>query len=148
MASTDGALQVQQSLNGEQSNATSAVLNSTPKDGAVDAREAFKPGQDASERSAGQPSPAPSSPASGVSTTKSGPQPPSVSGQSNPPPLSMPHPKKFSHVNINKKFLEKTSASTPSHPHSASPVTKTPISSHIHLTPPLGDREAHCNATA
>ncbi|OSD05956.1 hypothetical protein PYCCODRAFT_1474843 [Trametes coccinea BRFM310] len=129
MASTDGALQVQQSLNEEQSNATPAVLNSAPTDGATDAPEAFKPVQDASERSAGQPSPAPSSPASGVSTTKSGPQPPSVSGQSNPPPLSMPHPKKFSHVNINKKFLEKTSASTPSHPHSASPVTKTPISS-------------------
>ncbi|KAL7285720.1 hypothetical protein ACG7TL_000825 [Trametes sanguinea] len=117
------------SLNEEQSNATPAVLNSAPTDGATDAPEAFKPVQDASERSAGQPSPAPSSPASGVSTTKSGPQPPSVSGQSNPPPLSMPHPKKFSHVNINKKFLEKTSASTPSHPHSASPVTKTPISS-------------------
>ncbi|KAI0359130.1 hypothetical protein OH77DRAFT_1137926 [Trametes cingulata] len=37
----------------------------------------------------------------------------------------MPHPKKFSHVNINKKFLEKTSASTPSHTSAASPVTKT-----------------------
>ena len=41
-------------------------------------------------------------------------------------PLSMPHPKKFSHVNINKKFLEKTSsASAPPHTLSASPVLRT-----------------------
>ncbi|KAL4243090.1 hypothetical protein ABKN59_001033 [Abortiporus biennis] len=32
-------------------------------------------------------------------------------GVNNVPTLVMPHPKKFSHVNINKKFLEKTSSS-------------------------------------
>ncbi|KAH9947689.1 hypothetical protein B0H21DRAFT_691534 [Amylocystis lapponica] len=37
-----------------------------------------------------------------------------ASGQGNPPTLSMPHPKKFSSVNINKKFLETTSAASPS----------------------------------
>ncbi|CDO70272.1 hypothetical protein BN946_scf184942.g72 [Trametes cinnabarina] len=128
MASTDGADIVQHSLNEGQSNATQPALSSS-KDGDPDVQEAGKPGADVSERSAGQPSPAPSSPASGASTAKSGTQPPTVSVQTNPPPLNMPHPKKFSHVNINKKFLEKTSSSTPSHAHSTSPVTKTPISS-------------------
>ncbi|KAH9921995.1 uncharacterized protein BXZ73DRAFT_91688 [Epithele typhae] len=70
------------------------------------------------------PSPS-SSVASGLSFSRGGTHgSPSVSS-SNAPPLSMPHPKKFSHVNINKKFLEKTSsASTPPHASSASPVPR------------------------
>ncbi|CCM01645.1 uncharacterized protein FIBRA_03706 [Fibroporia radiculosa] len=36
------------------------------------------------------------------------------SSQSGVPALSMPHPKKFTHSNINKKFLEKTSSTSPS----------------------------------
>ncbi|KAH9890956.1 hypothetical protein C8Q73DRAFT_734645 [Cubamyces lactineus] len=125
MASTDGANPVQQSLKEEHLDATQTGLT-TAGDNAPPSHGAPKSGQDANERPGGEGSPVPSSPASGISTTKGGTQPPSTSGQTHPPPLSMPHPKKFSHVNINKKFLEKTSASTPSHTHPASPVTKTP----------------------
>lgn len=67
------------------------------------------------------PSPSSQSSASG---SKGGTQGPSSTTSSNALPLNMPHPKKFSHVNINKKFLEKTSASTPTHALSASPVLK------------------------
>ncbi|GBE78105.1 predicted protein [Sparassis crispa] len=35
-------------------------------------------------------------------------------GANNPPTLTVPHPKRFSHVNINKKFLEKASSTSPS----------------------------------
>ncbi|RPD81726.1 hypothetical protein L226DRAFT_496780 [Lentinus tigrinus ALCF2SS1-7] len=65
----------------------------------------------------------PASSASGLSSTKGGaPSPaPTASGA---PPLSMPHPKKFSHVNVSRKFLEKTT-SAPAHTLSASPVLKT-----------------------
>ncbi|OCH96653.1 hypothetical protein OBBRIDRAFT_765594 [Obba rivulosa] len=46
-------------------------------------------------------------------------------GQGSTPTLSMPHPKKFTHVNINKKFLEKTSsASSPGQTPSVSATTK------------------------
>ncbi|KAI0670160.1 hypothetical protein C8Q78DRAFT_1093678 [Trametes maxima] len=122
MASTDGASPAQDALKEEPSDANHADLTLL-KDSAPSAHGGSDVGKTAGERS-GEASPVPSSPASGLSTTKSGTQT-SASGQANPPPLSMPHPKKFSHVNINKKFLEKTSASTPSHTLSASPVTKT-----------------------
>lgn len=36
------------------------------------------------------------------------------SGAPSAPTLSMPHPKKFSHVDINKRFLEKNSATSSS----------------------------------
>ncbi|KAI8995372.1 hypothetical protein BD414DRAFT_479342 [Trametes punicea] len=125
-SSTDGADQVQQSLKEELPDATQAGVTATKED-VLDAHESSKPERPcAGEQSGGQPSPVPSSPASGVSTTKSGTHTSAAPGQSNVPPLSMPHPKKFSHVNINKKFLEKTSASTPGHVHATSPVTKTP----------------------
>ncbi|KAI0768545.1 hypothetical protein BD413DRAFT_128083 [Trametes elegans] len=122
MASTDAADQVQHSLKEEptdvkQTDLTSLKPSSPSGHGVSDA------GKDAGEHT-GEASPVPSSPASGLSTTKGGTQSPSVAGQAATPPLSMPHPKKFSHVNINKKFLEKTSASTPSHTLSSSPVTK------------------------
>ena len=67
--------------------------------------------------------------ASGLSSTKGGTQSPAPTGNASSPPLSMPHPKKFSHVNINKKFLEKTSTSTPTYSISASPVVKAAHSS-------------------
>ncbi len=73
-------------------------------------------------------SPASVSSASGLSSRKGGTQSPAPSGSGNTPPLSMPHPKKFSHVNINKKFLEKTS-SGPAHTIAASPALKTTNSS-------------------
>ncbi|KAI0651594.1 hypothetical protein C8Q79DRAFT_897798 [Trametes meyenii] len=122
MASTDGASPVQNAMKEEPSDANHADLTSL-KDSALSTHGGSGAGKAAGERS-GEASPVPSSPASGLSTSKSGTQS-SASGPTNPPPLSMPHPKKFSHVNINKKFLEKTSASTPSHTLSASPVTKT-----------------------
>ncbi|KAI0662570.1 hypothetical protein C8Q70DRAFT_959611 [Cubamyces menziesii] len=125
MASTDGANPVQQSLQEELPDASQTGLNAT-KENAPTIHGASKPEQEANGRPGGEASPVPSSPASGISTTKGGTQSLSTPGQTNPPPLSMPHPKKFSHVNINKKFLEKTSASTPSHTHLVSPVTKTP----------------------
>ncbi|KAI0757262.1 hypothetical protein C8Q80DRAFT_1281926 [Daedaleopsis nitida] len=68
----------------------------------------------------------PASQSSALSSNKGGTHSPApgVSSASTPP-LSMPHPKRFSHVNINKKFLEKTSsASTPTHTLSASPIPK------------------------
>ncbi|KAH9853130.1 hypothetical protein C2E23DRAFT_894867 [Lenzites betulinus] len=122
MASTDTADLVQHSLKEESPEANHADLTSL-KDAVPDAHGVLEVGKGGGERS-GEASPVPSSPASGLSTTKSASQAPSASGQTGTPPLSMPHPKKFSHVNINKKFLEKTSASTPSHPLTASPVTK------------------------
>ncbi|TBU64802.1 hypothetical protein BD310DRAFT_838242 [Dichomitus squalens] len=70
-------------------------------------------------------SPASHSSASGLSSNKGGTQSPAPSGSASTPPLGMPHPKKFSHVNINKKFLEKTSsASTPTHTLPASSTSK------------------------
>lgn len=123
MASTDAAGPVQQALKEEHTDANHADLTS-PKDSVSSTHGVHEVAKGAGECS-GEASPAPSSPTSGLSTTKAGTQTPSVTGQTNPPPLSMPHPKKFSHVNINKKFLEKTSASTPSLTFSASPVTKT-----------------------
>ncbi|KAI0724289.1 hypothetical protein C8T65DRAFT_626036 [Cerioporus squamosus] len=69
----------------------------------------------------------PASSASGLSSTKGGTQSPAPS-TSGAPPLSMPHPKKFSHVNISRKFLEKTT-SAPAHTLSSSPVLKTVNSS-------------------
>ncbi|RDX56153.1 hypothetical protein OH76DRAFT_1468548 [Lentinus brumalis] len=65
----------------------------------------------------------PASSASGLSTSKGGTQSPAPSA-TGAPPLSMPHPKKFSHVNISRKFLEKTT-SAPAHTLSSSPVLKT-----------------------
>ncbi|KAI0823015.1 hypothetical protein BC628DRAFT_1385840 [Trametes gibbosa] len=124
MASTDTADPVQHSLKEERPETNHADLTSL-KDTGPDTHGVLEVEKGAGERS-GEPSPAPSSPASGVSTTKSAIQAPSASGQTSTPPLSMPHPKKFSHVNINKKFLEKTSASTPTHTLSALPVTKVP----------------------
>ncbi|KAI0374436.1 hypothetical protein BV20DRAFT_987685 [Pilatotrama ljubarskyi] len=122
MASTDGADQLQQSLQEKQHDANQGGVTSSQD--ATSSTNSASGAKDAGEWS-GEASPAPSSPASGLSSTKGGTSTPSVSAHTNPPPLSMPHPKKFSHVNINKKFLEKTSASTPSHTSAASPVTKT-----------------------
>ncbi|KAI0639145.1 hypothetical protein C8Q77DRAFT_1044914 [Trametes polyzona] len=123
MASTEAADPVQHVLKEEHPD--TAEANLTPSnDTAASTHEAHEAGKGSGDLS-GAASPAPSSPASGLSTTKGGSQTPATSGQAGTPPLSMPHPKKFSHVNINKKFLEKTSASSPSHTFAASPVTKT-----------------------
>ena len=47
------------------------------------------------------------------------------SGNNSTPTLNMPHPKRFSHVDINKRFLEKNSqASSGSHVSAASSVAK------------------------
>lgn len=59
----------------------------------------------------------------------------SATGTATAPVLSMPHPKKFSHVNINKKFLEKASSATASGPTAlASPLARTGSSSRTYLS--------------
>ncbi|KAI0343950.1 hypothetical protein BDW22DRAFT_1355185 [Trametopsis cervina] len=52
-----------------------------------------------------------------------------LNGSTSGTTLSMPHPKKFSHIDINKRFLEKTSAaSTIGHPSSPSATNKPGLS--------------------
>lgn len=74
-------------------------------------------------------SPSPSPGSGSVSlrgTTLNGTSP----GPSNAPPLTVPQPKKFSHVNINKKFLEKTSSAS-----SSGPSTSTLVSAKVGSMP-------------
>ncbi|KAI0935969.1 hypothetical protein AcV5_004235 [Taiwanofungus camphoratus] len=71
------------------------------------------------------PSPVPSpASASGLNPSRASPANGLPSGSMAAPILSMPHPKKFSHININKKFLEKTSASPSGQVTSTSATTK------------------------
>lgn len=73
----------------------------------------------ASKPSSRNPTPALPSPGSGLVPLRGS------SGNTTTPTLSMPHPKRFSHVDINKRFLEKNSqASSGSHPPVASSVAK------------------------
>ncbi|KIP11440.1 hypothetical protein PHLGIDRAFT_124843 [Phlebiopsis gigantea 11061_1 CR5-6] len=85
-----------------------------------DAEDAKLPTPTASKPSSRNPTPALPSPGSGLVPLRGGP------GNTTTPTLSMPHPKRFSHVDINKRFLEKNSqASSGSHPPAASSVAKT-----------------------
>ena len=123
MASTEPTTSVPHSEKEDRLNADHTDIKPT-KDltGAADRASDAGTGPTGRSRDA---SPAAHSSASGPSSNKGGTQSPAPSGSaSTPPPLSMPHPKKFSHVNINKKFLEKASASTPAHTSSASPTQK------------------------
>lgn len=124
MASTDLTNTAQHSEKEERLDANQADLK-PDKDltTGVDGASATEKGLAGRSRDA---SPASRSSASGVSSTKGGTHSPVPTGSGTAPPLSMPHPKKFSHVNISKKFLEKSSsASTPIHTLSSSPVLKT-----------------------
>ncbi len=70
-------------------------------------------------------SPALSSPGSGLVPLRGTPLNGSTPPANNAPTISMPHPKKFSHVDINKRFLGKNSAtSSTSQTPSASGVSK------------------------
>ncbi|KAH8100504.1 hypothetical protein BXZ70DRAFT_153696 [Cristinia sonorae] len=66
-----------------------------------------------SEQLSSEPEPASSSPGSTGSVPLNGTTPNGVTpGAGTAPALSIPHPKKFAHSNINKKFLEKTSSAS------------------------------------
>ena len=87
---------------------------------APDAREATAVASKPASRGT---SPALASPGSGLVPLRG-----SVSN-ANSPTISMPHPKKFSHSDINKRFLEKNSqVATASHAPAASSVVKPPSS--------------------
>ncbi|OBZ78955.1 hypothetical protein A0H81_00511 [Grifola frondosa] len=105
-------------VNGEQTEANTEKTSGGGVDGSTAAAGLDGP--------LGESSSASPSPGSGLVPLK-GVAPNGISsGAVNPPILSMPHPKKFSHVNINKKFLEKTSStSTSGQTLSTSAVTKT-----------------------
>lgn len=74
-------------------------------------------------------SPARQDQASGTASTRSTP----VNGSAPTPSLSMPHPKKFSHIDINKRFLEKNSAAS-STGHAASPSIANKSSSTLRMS--------------
>ena len=85
---------------------------------ATDAKEATPVASKPTSRNA---SPALPSPGSGLVPLRGS------ASSSNVPTLNMPHPKRFSHVDINKRFLEKASqAASTSHAPAASTVAKTP----------------------
>lgn len=60
------------------------------------------------------------SPGSGSVSLRPNTQNGTTPGANTTPPLSVPQPKKFSHNNINKKFLEKTSSASSSGPSTSS----------------------------
>ena len=67
-----------------------------------------------SEQVSSEPSPASPSPGSGLVPLRGSTPNGTAPGTSTVPTLSVPHPKKFAHSNINKKFLEKTSSTSTS----------------------------------
>lgn len=83
------------------------------------AEDAKLPTPVASKPSSRNPTPALPSPGSGLVPLRGS------SGNTTTPTLSMPHPKRFSHVDINKRFLEKNSQGpSGSHTPAASSVAK------------------------
>lgn len=102
----------------------SGIQGPTAKDGSEDTAVTTTYGQATDSI---PPSP---SPGSGLVPLRSASLNGTAPGASSTPPLSAPQPKKFSHVNINKKFLEKTS-STPS----SGPSTSTLSSAKVGTAP-------------
>lgn len=84
------------------------LVQGSPTKGVDEAASLPKPDGPQADSLSASPSPASSSTPLRGAVPNGQPAP----GTTNAPTLSMPHPKKFSSVNINKKFLERSSSST------------------------------------